>query len=451
MPDLIGHTDCDGPMQLQLHRDDDPDVRFPIIDDGLKLHERKQGPVSISRHAEITIPITGFGESDWLQYIDAFQDGGEIQSASILGAPLDTDGTRTGDPVPVFTGYLGAVGSTGGTNRARVRIHDPMKFLDTIAAGTRFKDATVGDVLNYVVEQFRQGQSVFTDVDVSIANPNRRVIESAGFDANPDLLSDLISDPTFEILSKKFSTNRDTLADVVSWIRKRAPVKVWFGPSQDGTGITLYATENLAVEYDLTPQSENLPKLIENGALYEARPLNTLKLKGKTGQYIDVGPFEGQVPLSGDGSYPEATATYEPLVDRYGGKLTKTGETDLTSEKGARQEAKSRLKQMLDDVSGGSMTLSLALQCRCYDRLKATPACAGVTADVGPLAYEIQRLTHTVSPSDSNIPRTEVGVSLAVDPDKITVGSTTKDAQTGGEPTNSSAVDELNFTDSVGN
>jgi hypothetical protein len=403
----------------------------------------------MSRHAEVTIPITGFGQSDWLQYIDAFQEGGSIQTASILGAPIDTDGNRAGKPVPIFTGYLAAVGSTGGTNRARVRVYDPMKFLDTIEAGTKFSEATVEDVLNYVVERFRAGQSIFTNVDVQVNSPNRRVIESGiQLDANVQLAQELLGQETqYEVFAKRFSTNRDSLADVVEWLRKRVPVKVWFGPTHNGTGITLYAAENLGVGYDLTPESEDIPKVIENGALYEMRPFNTLKLKGQTGQFVDVGPIEAEVPLSGDGNYPEVTVEYSPLVERYGDSLIRTGGSELTSEAGVRQEAISRLKQLLDDVSGGSITTTLAPQCRCYDRLTATPACSGVPTDVGPLDYEVQRITHSVTPSDDELPQSEVSVSLAVDSSEITVvEETTKDAQTGGEPSNSSPLNGLSWS-----
>jgi hypothetical protein len=322
-----------------------------------------------------------------------------------------------------------------------------MKFLDTIEAGTRFANATVEDVLNYVVERFRAGQSIFTNVDTQIATPNRRVIESAGFNANPDLLDDLTGDSTYEVLSKKFSTNRDSLADVVEWLRKRVPVKVWFGPTQNGTGITLYAAENLGVGYDLTPESEDIPKVIENGALYEMRPFNTLKLKGQTGQRIDVGPLEATVPIGGQGDYPEVTVEYPPLVQRYGDTLERTGETELTGVAGVRQEARSRLKQLLDDVSGGSITTTLAPQCRCYDRLTATPACSGVPTDVGSLDYEVQRITHSVTPSDDELPQSEVSVSLSVDPSEITVvEETVKDAQTGGEPSGSSPLNGLSWS-----
>jgi hypothetical protein len=324
-----------------------------------------------------------------------------------------------------------------------------MKFLDTIVAGTKFSEARVEDVLNYIVERFRNEQSVFESVDTKFANANRRIIESGiEIDANLQLLRELLGAETnYEIFAKGFSSNRDTLATVSDWLTSRVPVKVWFGPSTDGNGITLYAAENIGVEYDLTPESTSLPKVIENGALYEIKPHNEILLKGKTGQDISFGETNVRVPTPyADGNYPEATATYPPLVDRYGEELVRTETSNLSGAENLEDEATARLIESLSAVTGGTITTTLAPQLRCFDRLEATPACAGVSADVDPLTYEVQRLTHTVRPNDNDLPRTEVGVGLAVDPDKVVTESTVKDIQTGGEPTDNDPLNGLSWS-----
>jgi hypothetical protein len=436
-------------MQLQLHRSDSPDVRFPIIDDGLSVYYRKQGPTAYSCHSEATIPITEFGESDWLQYIDAFQEGGQIQTASVLASPVDTSGNRAGGPVPIFTGYLAAVGSTEGTNRARVRVYDPMKLLG-IEADTSFSEATVSDVLQYVANRLQSNQSIFESVNVSVGDADRRVVDGVDIFSvtDPDIVNS--SAPDGPLFSKNFSPNRDQLFDIIEWLTSSYPIHVWFGPAKNGNGVTLYASEKMGNQYDLTPDGESVTATIENGSLAELRPFNTLKLKGDVGFNINLGDL-GLYRTPIGNSYPEVTVTHDILESRFGGQLIRTGTSRLNDVERLEEEAKSKLKQMLDEVSGGSVTTTLAPHIRPYDRLKLTPACSGVSVDVEPLVYEVQRVTHNVTPDDDNLPRSEISVSLNVDRDDISIReSTVKDVQTQGEPTDNDPTDELSWQAGIG-
>ncbi|WP_206750738.1 hypothetical protein, partial [Halorubrum sp. SP3] len=171
---------------------------------------------------------------------------------------------------------------------------------------------------------------------------------------------------------------------------------------------------------------------------------NALRLKGATKNLATVGPLSVESPFSS--SYPEAVATYPPLVERYGGELTESDTSKTTIAGRFETEAKSQLKQALDEVSGGSMTLSLAPMVRPYDRVSATPACSGVSADVNPLQYEVQEATHRITPSNNNLPQTEIEVSIAIDPSQIETRSTTRDTETGGEPTDDPAYEQYDWT-----
>jgi hypothetical protein len=443
--DVSGHTDCSAPLGVVVHQEDGGSVRLPVIDDGLQLYERKIGPTSITRRAEVTVPIEGQSGHNWLQYVTAFrsddsEESSAIQTADIIGQPIGDNGQAVGEPAVLFRGYVAAIGSSDGVNRARFRILDPMKFLSRIEAGVSFQDVTPTDVLNYVRDRFVDEQPVFSDVSVDTDGVDNRVIRDVF--KRLETVRRLLNDEKIigEVIT--FSANRDTLTDVLQWLMNRTETRVWFQPTGE-RGIALTAVRDDANQYDLTPSSANPPRVIKNNALYEMRPFNAVRLKGNTGKRIEVGEWGVAAPF-GD-TYPEATATYPPLIDRFGGRLSQTGTSKTTDAARLEREAKSKLKQELDEFSGGSMVTTLAPMVRPFDRVEATPACSGVTADVDALTYEVQEATHSIVPGDNNVPRTTLSVSMAVDPSKIEVRSSVRDARTGGEPSDNDPMDEYEF------
>lgn len=470
-----GHTDCDAPLGVVVHQNNGESIRLPVIDDGLQLYERKVGPTSLTRRGEVTVPIEGLGSDNWLQYVNAFDSTsffdptaletnpndftpneiGErgVQQADVIGQPIDGNIEPVGEPVPLFRGYVAAVGSKDGVNRAQFRIQDPKDFLSQIEAGTSFSDATVTDVLKYVRNRFVKEQSVFTTVAVDrrgeVTRPATQMLtlrNLAQVFVDPATLVDdpeSVDTPSSQLVTKRekqFSTNRDTLTDVINWLTNKVDIQVFFVPNGQ-RGLTLVGVSNTSSQYDLD-EVKSPPATIKNNALYEMRPFNGLKLKGQTGPSIVVGDTEVKAPW-GD-TYTEAVATYEPLVERFGDELVKPKTTKYADKDLVEREARSQLKNALDEVSGGSMTTTLAPMCRPYDTVKATPACSGVTADVDSLTYEIQEAVHSVVPADNNVPRTTLSVSMAVDED-ITVRSTIRDSQTGGKPSNRDVNDDYAY------
>lgn len=466
---LSGHTDCDAPLGVVVHQDDGSAVRLPIIGEGLRFHERKVGPTSITRRADVTIPIEGLGSDNWTQYVNAFSPTSTddqqvsrstastgigfsddvapeptIQQADVIGQPINDSGEPVGEPAVLFRGYTSAVGSSEETNTARFRVYDPKDFLSVIEAGASFKKHTARDVLRYIANTFAEKQQVFPSVRIDADTVNDRPLVNQlldGFDF-VDAAGQAVSDETIQE-QFTFSTNRDTLVDVLSLVTDIVGGRVWFEP--DGKqGLMLRAVQDDSNRYDLTPSSDGAPRVIANNALYEMRPFNALKLKGQTGTNISVGPLTVNTPTGG--TYPEVIARYPPLVERYGDELTKTATADITSTSVLETESVTRLKEALDGVSGGTMTTTLAPMIRPYDSVEATPACSGVTADVPPLRYEVQEAVHRMVPENNNLPQTEIDVSMAIDRSKIEIQSTTRDAQTGGEPSDTQAYDEYDWT-----
>jgi len=456
-----GHTDCDAPLGLVVH-DGGEKVRLPIINDGLQLYERKLGPTAITRRAEATIPIEDSDGTDWTSYVSAFSPVGAgttsvttsatgvgfsddaadsgVQIADVIGQPLGENGEPAKEPSVLFRGYVGAVGSRDGVNRARLQVYDPMKLLGQVAAGRAFTDETTTRVLKYVASEYQASQNVFDTVSVSSAGTVARPLRQIALDdaSLGDIVGLALSNETLQS-QFTFSTNRDTLVDVVEWVQETANIRVWFQPT--GTaGLALVAVDDGSETYDLTPSSERIPYVIKNNALYELSPINGVKVKGATGRRVGAGPIEFNLPF--DDTYVEATAVYPPLVERYGGELLKTVTSKETDGDILANQAAAKLKDAIDAENDGEMVTTLAPQLHVYDRVTSTPACAGVTTDVPSLRYEIQEAVHSVVPSDNNLPRTELTVSMSIRPDDIVTEKEPKNARGGGAPTEDNTTDE---------
>lgn len=417
-----GHH-CDAPVSVTVDG-----VGIPVIDEGVTLYERKDGPCSITRRADITFPIKS-EEATWTDHIDAFSESGGMQQATVRFTGIDIEGNQNDYERTKLIGYVSSVGSRRGANVGRLVVLGPYKFLNSIPASftVQVNDPYIGgatkyrELLNYIVERYNQEIDVFPDIELG--------------DIDEVADEDIVKEYTNSSISQThFTASRDTLADVVEVVSGRNDVRIWFEPHDDGT-ITLEAQRDPGSDYDAT-EGGDIP-VIYNDALYEMRPFNSLRLRGAEGIDIDyefdITPFP-VVTATAEGQYPEAEAWYPPLVDRAGKKLFRVENSSRSKEPKVRTEAKSRLKEMLDEVSGGTMDTALSPELRPYDRLTAKPACASIIdADVPELTYEVERTAHTLAPDDNDrdpqVPSTEVSLSMSIDPSKIKVDSETLSSQ----------------------
>jgi len=408
---------CDAPIQVEVDG-----TRIPIIDKGVTVHQRKGGPLSISRHADVTFPITD-GNTDWIDKIDAFDENGSMDRVRVLMKELNARGEPTGDFMCPIDGYVSGVGARGASNSGRLRVLGPYKLLDSIPITTSLKAiSNIEQLFSWFVKEFNAGQELF---DVSLGEletGGQAVIEfGGGLElAQPNI------DPTF----RKFTRNRDTLADVAETIIEESVFEIWFEPTDSGIALRV----SLSPDETLDATESGHLSLIQNEALYEMRPYNALELKGAEGQDIEVGGTtvsETTFTSIVDGDYPVATATYPPLVERAGGELKQVSTSQRAGVQNLEEEAVSRLKKSLDDISGGTLSTALYPHLRPFHTIDAKPACATVIdTDTPTLTYEAERVTHIYAPdpgsvSGPNIPHTEVGVSMFIDPTKIKAEHTT--------------------------
>lgn len=419
-----GHT-CESPVSVAVDG-----TGIPVIDDGVTVYERKDGHMSVNRRADVHFPLVT-NETEWVNKIDAFRDEGEIQIVDI-----GMTGLKEGDSEHhMMRGYINGVGSRGGVNVGRFRVLGPFKLLSSIPAG-KSVDADMpinAALLEWFASRFESAQPIFDSVTLDSAFDNNTLIE------------DFTGTPGQSSIGRnkvlRLSANRDTLADASKKMINEVGLFMSFEPDPDNsTGIVLTVKPMSDVEksnFDLTEGGD--VRVIENDALYEMRPFNGVVVKGKGGTYVDLSGsthYDNLGDISdamfGDGSYPEATAVYPPLVERAGGEIKQTINSNKSATPATEREARSKLKSMLDEVSGGSILTELEPRISLYHTLTATPACAGIFDEAPPeLTYEVQRVEHTVAPNNdgNNIPSSTLSVSMEIDPSKIETRATRKDTQ----------------------
>lgn len=473
---VYGH-ECDGPVSVIVHDTQsttldlpdeirgedttDSSVGIPVFGDGVTVHERKDGPMSISRRAEVEMPLNAFG-TDWFEYIHAFNQEGEMQRATVV---MDTyrlpESSMSVESVPggemeVMTGYIGGVGSNG-TNTGNLTIFGPYNLLSSIPVGVRIDpgDGGLASVMEWFTHRYEQGQTVFDSVDYDVVGAENITTPTPG-----------------GLGTKGFSANRDTMTDVVEWIREEFSMRMWFEPDPETDGGVIIKLEFLPevietfFEYDVFEALEDSGEIsparfdasqtydatedgdvdiIYNNALYEMKPYNTLILRGtethEPPDPRDVALHTGMVGATPrpTGRYPETTARFPELVQRAGGEMPVVRDVDMNTTDELENTARKQLKDELDTVSGGTMDLLLSPMISPHDRIVAQPGCAGVlNTDLPELTYEIQRVAHKVRPNsdDGGVYQSEISVSMAVPAEEIEVETTLKDTQPSEESDN---------------
>lgn len=402
--DVIGHQ-CDAPVSVLVEKSWDEFVGIPVVDDGVKLYMRKDGPLSVGRRAEVDIPLTT-KEDDWYKHIEALEEGGGMQNAMVAMRQMDGDGNFSDDSTLLLRGYIGAVGSSG-DNIGHLTIFGPYKLFSQIAASVTLKSGNPSVYFDYIQNTFNDAQNIFDDISTDTIP----IYEN----------SDVVLNREKE---KSFSPNRDTLADIVQWAQTKIRHQLWFEPRWTNN-------ELVSPYYEMEQHSavDGNVDVIENNAIYEMKPFNTLILKGSARAPLPESPLDGvdvHEITSGINArkrgYAEAVAWYPPLVERAGGPVPVTEPSDENDPQVLEREAERRLKEKLDDTSGGSMTTTLNPNIKPYEFIEARPTCAGIVGeDLPPLNFEVQRVTHIVDPknAENHVPRTEISASMHADAGKI--------------------------------
>ncbi|QDX40850.1 hypothetical protein [Salarchaeum sp. JOR-1] len=399
------------------------DERLPVVDNGVTTHVRKQGVMDVNRLTTVQYIATGLGHN-WNQVI-----GFTPNSEGLLGTPVDVqyrhdnDGTFT----TAHRGYVKGIGGTGEPNKLQLQVGSVADFLSEIPASKKFGGtASAVDVLTYIVDTLEDGQPVFDDVSVATADTVHSYAPIYFDDVSysiDDFLYILGGGGGINFVTgKRFTANRDTLADVLDWFRYHTNLRLWFEPKSDG-GLVLVVADNFPQPTFRQTALGGSIDVLQNNALWQMRPFTRLHGVGRTGTDVPMTDFE--VPVS-TSQYPVATAKYEPLEDRLGGPVTTSVDIAASNLGEARNTVKTMLKSRLDEAGGGMIATSLEPSLYPFGELRAKPTVHDETYEEPPtLSYEIESLQHQ-SGTDM-VPHTKLRVSMFVDTDDIEI----VDSQTG--------------------
>ena len=383
------------PARLHIEHDSEM-VRIPIIDRGLAISERKDGPADVNRMADVHVPV------DWIDrsYL------GVVQESRHNLAKITVQQPQSENYQTVLHGYVSSVGGSSETNVARVRIVDPSKFLGQISASTTFggieQRNDIESVLEYVTGRMEE-ETPFEDIGYVTNVNDPSIVEK---DDNPGRLG-------LRTQQRRFQRNRDVLTDVMSWLAKTVGGVWQIRPFGDRIGIEVTTDPHNDRVLGAHDGEESDSLLMENNALAELRPINAVRAVGTVNKSIEQSLFDAELPFGGD-EFPVATVEHPTLVDRANGRRQmKRIEVDVGTKSGVVNAAKRKLKDLTDGPSGGQLIAAPIPQITPYDRVSAVPACnEHREADVKPIDYEAERVRHIFRPSSQKPHRTEIEASL---------------------------------------
>lgn len=384
-------------------------VRVPVVN--ADVHIRKEGALDVTRYAEVQFPATFNGE----RYVDLFDTTDPDNQSSFDTLYIELKGA-TGDYVPTFRGFVTGVGATDKTSVWQCRARGPADLLTSVSAGKQFTSTTGVQVVDYIIERL-QNKSQF-NIQGPIDQNDEVLEELEIYDANNALGNILgLEDKSHDLSNKTFQTNRHTLKDVVDWLRSKTALRLWFEPTRGG--ITLVPFKRPTARSFKAHYLGGDVKVISNNALSELSPINTIEARGSASKSLTpLGFFE----LNSDsGKYVIAKARHKGLYER-AGETELQADTFIKSDGNTTEEvnndAKSALKDAIDEATAGDMLTILAGEVTPFDTIEARPTCRTEAEKTVPLTYEVNRVHHMVSPDDESsgtISKTRLNVGIHTD------------------------------------
>ena len=385
-------------------------TRIPTAEVDVRL--RKEGPLGINRYAEANF-ASPWGDQDYLSLFGQFND--DLSETDTLR--IDVRDQKEETYQSVFNGVVTGVGNSHNDNRKihRVRARGPELFLDKIPASKRFtNDTSVADILGYVLEELNKnfamtidsggfGDSTVDDVDeTDLFSAAQSLVE--GIPIANNLILSTLDDLTSE---KTFQRNKHNLSDVTDWLQDKIQSRIWIQPTQEGG--QLLVTSN-PVKNNPTHRANYLnngqTRIIENNALVEIKPINTIVVKGGTRRSVENPGAFGYEARGVDKKFTTAKARHTELYDRANGKeLSDTVvKTDATTVKEVENEAKSILKKKVDEATSGEITITHDRLVQPYDTVVAKPTVnAEDRLSIDPIEYEVSRCHYKVRPNDNDV------------------------------------------------
>jgi hypothetical protein len=334
-------------------------VRLPVGgEQGVHVEYTKEGPAAINRQATVSF-ATRLDETNWMDIVaDTTASNDAVGAFTPATVQLYDD--AVGKYVTAVYGYVTDVGGNGQSLGGRFRVFGPETLLSSIPANVSFgRGTTLTTALNYVAETFTDEQPLFGDVNVAdVSAP-----DDLDADVGPirELYDDVVEDDLRAFgkekgleLTQTFQPNRDTLADVITWIQQTAGARVWFRPTvTQPSPLQLFAAREPSVGVVNADHLGGTLALADADVIPDSRGVNAVTFVGSAGTEI----LGVDVPVGGD-EFPVVTAFDPDLVNAQGGRIAEQREVDIHRQDNLRNYARSEAKDILDETNDGSELVS---------------------------------------------------------------------------------------------
>jgi len=393
------------------------DVRVPVTD--VDVHIRKEGPLAINRYAEVNF-ASPWNDSDYLSLFDTLKDASKQDKVDLLRIECRNNALQSEENTDAYnTLFHGFVTGVGGSE------YDNQKVHQCRAQGFEHLLESIPASLTYGTEF--ESTKLLTDIQNAIAEklPSSITISDGYSTSSESVIGEEESFIDFSLplrvakmllTNKTFTANKHTLIDVINWFEEKSNQRVWFQPSSKG--FTLVAGENP------TKNSANHTahylggdtQVINNNALSEIKPLNTVILNSSTRQQVDRGTgFSGTIASD---TFYQVKARHKVLYQRNGEiELSDTiKKSDAASAEEAQREAKQKLKERIDGATSGSMQVIHNRFIQPFDTIEARPTTNSVTdEDISSLNYEVSRCHYKAHHNDNTMPHIDIQCGLKTD------------------------------------
>lgn len=392
------------PSKLYLNGTEVPPAR-------VDLYCRKEGPLGVNRYAEVQF-ASPFNGTDFFNVLNT--DGSDEQSQpDTLRIEIRDQNAET--YTTAFHGIVTGVGDSRSDNRKlkHCRAEGIEHFLDRIPASFQYKrnePKPVSVVVDAIVTQLNDGVPLpigFEELPESVGG--LFTLDGTLIPAAADALSDkkLISGKTFQ-------ANKHTLKDMIQWLSGKLDGRFWIVPTKDG-GIFQYFANPVEQSASLRAHylSDGNLRVINNTALNQVRPLNTIIVNGRAAStFVELGPFEVNTP---EDSFVQVKARHDVLYQRSGNTelTTKIKKSDAESKEEVKKEARTMLKRKIDEASTGSMHTVLDREVQPFATIEARPTVNTQANQVPSITYEVHRSHYKIHPNDTDtVPHVELNCGI---------------------------------------
>lgn len=382
--------------------------RIPVV--SADVHIRKEGGLDVTRYAEVEFPAI-YQNEKYTDLFRAINPDDQRRFDTIYIELKDSNGNFT----PAFRGFVTGVGATDQAPIWQCRARGPADLLTSVTAGKQFTRTTGLGVVEYITEQLDAKSQFNVSVPDGEADDP---LENIEIFEDQQTLADFIfpnNDSIPDLSPKTFQKNRHTLKDVVDWLRSKTNIRLWFEPTTDGVVLLpLNSPTNTTHKAHYLDGDLNI---ISNNALSELAPINTIEVRGSaSNSIVDLGFFE----LNADSDkFIIAKARHKKLYQRAGDTELQADtfiKSDGNTKSEVQNDARSSLKDAIDEATAGDMTTMLAGGVTPFDTIEARPTCRSEAEKTVPITYEINRIHHMVSPDDDDgISKTRLNVGIHTD------------------------------------